>query len=178
MNRSVELNIIDYSVIKTIDKGGDYNSDFNINRAFNDYYFKNNPNGFTRDSDARNYISSLKREDIEKEMLKNLFKKEACAKLKQFTMLLDTEKTFKDKLTISEAELIVKKLIKNLNMSEVKELLNKFPSVELLLLKSFVQSRYFDPSYGVNNLDNINILDSNEEALIQKIENYYLELAK
>ena len=57
MNKSTELNIIDYSSLKTMSKGGDYSCYENIVAALYNYVMCNNPNGFTKLDDASDYVT-------------------------------------------------------------------------------------------------------------------------
>ena len=78
MNRSRELSMIDYSILTTMGKGGDYACYENVVGALENFVFKNSAMGFTRKDDARNYISSLNKDEIRRELIKNIIKKHYC----------------------------------------------------------------------------------------------------
>ena len=67
MNKSTELGMIDFSILTTMGKKGDYSSYENVVGALENYVINNNPMGFTRKDNARDYIKSLSKDDIRKE---------------------------------------------------------------------------------------------------------------
>ena len=73
MNKSTELGMIDFSILTTMGKKGDYSSYENVVGALENYVINNNPMGFTRKDNARDYIKSLSKDDIRKELLKNIY---------------------------------------------------------------------------------------------------------
>lgn len=177
MNKSTELGIIDYSILTTMGKKGDYSSYENVVGALENYVFQDNPMGFTRKDNARDYIKSLSKDDIKKELVKNIVKKHCCAEQNGYATLLNTDKKFVDELTISEAELLIFKTISspNTTMYEFDDILNKLPKLTTLMIESFVDSRYFDRSYMVTNLDSNELLTPDCQNLLFKIETFYLE---
>ena len=82
-----------------------------------------------------------------------------------------------DELTISEAELLIFKTISspNITMYEFNNILERIPKLTKLMIESFVDSRYFDRSYMVNNLDSTELLTPECQNLLFKIETFYLE---
>lgn len=177
MNKSTELGMIDYSILTTMGKKGDYSSYENVVGSLENYVFYNNPMGFTRKDNARDYIKSLSKDDIKKELLKNIVKKHYCAEQNGYATLLNTDKKFVDELTISEAELLIFKTISspNITMYEFNNILERIPKLTRLMIESFVDSRYFDRSYMVNNLDSTELLTPECQNLLFKIETFYLE---
>ena len=144
--KSTELSMIDYSILTTMEKGGDYACYENIVSALENYALYDNPNGFTKNKDARNYISSLSKEDIRKELLKNIVKKHYYAIYSGYATILKTNKSFADDLNISEAELLILDSIKGMPIIAIDDILKKMPKLTDLMIKSFVDSRYFDRS--------------------------------
>ena len=140
MNKSTELGMIDFSILTTMGKKGDYSSYENVVGALENYVINNNPMGFTRKDNARDYIKSLSKDDIRKELL--IFK------------------------TISSP---------NITMYEFNNILERIPKLTKLMIESFVDSRYFDRSYMVNNLDSTELLTPECQNLLFKIETFYLE---
>lgn len=177
MNKSTELGMIDFSILTTMGKKGDYSSYENVVGALENYVINNNPMGFTRKDNARDYIKSLSKDDIRKELLKNIVKKHYFAEQNGYATLLNTDKKFVDELTISEAELLIFKPISspNITMYEFNNILERIPKLTKLMIESFVDSRYFDRSYMVNNLDSTELLTPECQNLLFKIETFYLE---
>lgn len=171
MNKSTELGIIDYSTLTTMGKGNDYSSYENIVGALESYIFQNNPIGFTRKDNARDYIKSLSKDDIRKELLKNIIKKHYYAQNNGYETVLKTDKSFVDDLTISEAELLIFDTIQSMPMISLDNMIDRLPKLTDLMIKSFVDSRYFDRNYMVNNLDNN--LNTECQNLLFKVESYY-----
>ena len=56
MNRSRELSMIDYSILTTMEKGGDYACYENIVSALENYALYDNPNGFTKNKECKLWI--------------------------------------------------------------------------------------------------------------------------
>lgn len=175
MNRSTELKIIDFSSLETMNKGGEFSSYENMVAILENYIFYNNPNGFTKKDEARNYIKSLNPDDIRKELLKNIIKKHYCADLNSYASILGTNKGFNDDLSVPEADFLLFNAVSQMQMISVDNIIDRYPKLTDLMVKSFVNSRYFDRSYLANNLDNININEC--QNLLFKIESYYAEKA-
>lgn len=171
--KSTELSMIDYSILTTMEKGGDYACYENIVSALENYALYDNPNGFTKNKDARNYISSLSKEDIRKELLKNIVKKHYYAIYSGYATILKTNKSFVDDLNISEAELLILDSIKTMPIIAIDDILKRMPKLTDLMIKSFVDSRYFDRSYMINNLDNNGVENNECQNLLFKIDSYY-----
>ena len=173
MNKSTELNMIDYSSLKTMSKGGDYSCYENIVAALYNYVMCNNPNGFTKLDDARNYIMSLTKQDIERELLKNIVKKNFCSRYNHYATKLGTNKEFDDNLGISDAEVLIFNALSTMHMDAVDYIIQKYPKLIDLMVKSFVDSRYFDTSYKIEKLDDENIITDECKRLLTKIDEHY-----
>ncbi|MBP3635866.1 MAG: hypothetical protein J6J17_05400 [Bacilli bacterium] len=173
MYKSTELNIIDYSCIKTMSKGGAYASFENIALALKNYINYNDSLGITSLDYARDYLKTLTKDDIEKELLKNVVKKFACSNYHNYMRLLGTEKSFNDELNVKEVEFLVFKSISEMHMDGVKYLLEKYPKLIDSLIDSFVSSRYYSESYMIDNLDNDKFITPEYQRLIEKIDSYY-----
>lgn len=171
--KSTELNIIDYSVLKTMSKGGDYCTFENIVSALLNYIIYNNPNGFTKLDDARNYIMSLTKDDIEKELLKNIIKKNFCAIYNNYELKIKTNKKTSDNLSISDIEVLIFNSLSTMNMNEIKYIIKKYIK---LIIKSFVETRYFDDNYKIEKLDNKDIITNECNKLLNMIDDYYQKL--
>lgn len=175
MNRSTELNIIDYSILKTMSRGGDYSCFENAVAALLNYTMYNNPNGFTRLDNARNYIMSLSIDDIEKELLKNIVKKDFCSRYNHYACKLGTRKNFGDELDISDAEVLIFNAICTMHMDAVNYIIKKYPELTDLMIKSFVDSRYFNSSYKIEKLEDEKIITDECAMLLKKIDDYYYQ---
>ena len=173
MNKSTELGMIDFSILTTMGKKGDYSSYENVVGALENYVINNNPMGFTRKDNARDYIKSLSKDDIRKELLKNIVKKHYCAMYSGYATILKTNKSFVDDLNISEAELLILDSIKTMPIIAIDDILKRMPKLTDLMIKSFVDSRYFDRSYMINNLDNNGVENNECQNLLFKIDSYY-----
>ena len=53
------------------------------------------------------------------------------------------------------------------------DILKRMPKLTDLMIKSFVDSRYFDRSYMINNLDNNGVENNECQNLLFKIDSYY-----
>lgn len=173
MNRSRELSMIDYSILITMGKGGDYACYENVVGALEDFVFKNSTMGFTRKDDARNYISSLSKDEIRRELIKNIIKKHYCSIYNGYATVLKTSKKFDDNLNISESEILIFNAVNEMQMESVDNILNRLPKLTELMIESFVDSRYFDRSYMVTNLDNNEISNDEYQNLLFKVDAYY-----
>lgn len=173
MNRSRELSMIDYSILTTMGKGGDYACYENVVGALEDFVFKNSTMGFTRKDDARNYISSLSKDEIRRELIKNIIKKHYCSIYNGYATVLKTSKKFDDNLNISESEILIFNAVNEMQMESVDNILNRLPKLTELMIESFVDSRYFDRSYMVTNLDNNEISNDEYQNLLFKVDAYY-----
>lgn len=173
MNRSRELSMIDYSILTTMGKGGDYASYENVVGALENFVFQNNAMGFTRKDDARNYISSLNKDEIRRELVKNIIKKHYCTIYNGYAAILKTDKNFGDNLNISESELLIFDAVNEMQMESVDNILDRLPKLTELMIESFVDSRYFDRSYMVTNLDSNEIENEKCQTLLFKVDEYY-----
>lgn len=171
--KSTELSMIDYSILTTMEKGGDYACYENIVSALENYALYDNPNGFTKNKDARNYISSLSKEDIRKELLKNIVKKHYYAIYSGYATILKTNKKFDDNLNISESELLIFDAVNEMQMESIDNILDRLPKLTELMIESFVDSRYFDRSYMVTNLDSNEVSNEECQNLLFKVDAYY-----
>lgn len=132
------IEIIDYAIKATMDKGGSFSSENYISSALKQYAKLNYSKGFTSNKSARKYIETLSKDDIDRELLKNIIKKRAYAETNGYNVLLNTNKTINDELTISELELILIKNMDEAPLDVAKYLLDKLPKVRSLLINSFV----------------------------------------
>lgn len=173
MNRSRELSMIDYSILTTMGKGGDYASYENVVGALEDFVFKNSAMGFTRKDDARNYIGSLNKDEIRRELVKNIIKKHYCSTYNGYATILKTNKGFGDNINISESELLIFDAVNEMQMKSVDNILDKLPKLTELMIESFVDSRYFDKSYMVTNLDSNEVLSDECQNMLFKVDEYY-----
>ena len=172
--KSYELQCIDYAVYITMKKGEGFNKHEYIAEALKQYYFYNHEKGFTSNEGARGYIENLTKEDIEKELLIEMIKKQACATKKGYPQKLSTNKTFDDDdITKEDIELLLIGTMNHNRMEVIKYLLDKYPKIVNTLIDSFVDARYFSPQYGMEQLDQY--LPYYQSA-IDKIESYYAEL--
>ena len=173
MNRSRELSMIDYSILTTMGKGGDYACYENVVGALEDFVFKNSAKGFTRKDDARNYISSLNKDEIRRELIKNIIKKHYCTIYNGYATILKTNKKFDDNLNISESELLIFDAVNEMQIESIDNILDKLPKLTELMIESFVDSRYFDRSYMVTNLDSNEVSNEECQNLLFKVDAYY-----
>lgn len=173
MNRSRELSMIDYSILTTMGKGGDYASYENIVGALENFVFQNNAMGFTRKDDARNYISSLNKDEIRRELVKNIIKKHYCTIYNGYATILTTDKKIGDNLNISESELLIFNAVNEMQMESVDNILDRLPKLTEHMIESFVDSRYFDRGYMVTNLDSNEVSNYECQNLLFKVDAYY-----
>ena len=173
--KSTELNIIDYALTKTMDKGGAYASLDNIVLALDKYLVHNVPSGITSNGDARNYIMSINQDDIMRELLKNVVKKNFAAIHNSYAVKLGTNKTFDDELGVDDVDILIYDALSSMPMEAVVYILEKNPKVVDSMVKSFVESRYYNPSYTVKKLDDENIVTDECARLLNKIDGYYYE---
>ncbi|MBE6160569.1 MAG: hypothetical protein E7157_05965 [Lactobacillales bacterium] len=172
--KSEQLQCIDYAIEMTRNKGVPFNTRNAMSAALSQYYFNSNSGGFTKNGNARGYLETLSKNDIEKELLIEIIKKQACATRKGYHQKLSTSKTFDDEdLTIEDTELLLTGIMNQTRMEAVKYLLEKYPKLINQLIDSFVDARYFNESYGMQELD---IENPYYQNMIDKIENYYSEL--
>lgn len=171
--KSEQLQCIDYAIEMTRNKGIPFNNKNAMTAALSQYYFNLNSGGFTKNGNARGYIETLSKEDIEKELLIEIIKKQACATRKGYPQKLSTSKTFNDDLTIEDTELLLVGTMNQNRMEVIKYLLEKYPKLINQLIDSFVDARYFNQSYGMKNLD---VENPYYQHMIDKIESYYSEL--
>ena len=90
-----------------------------------------------------------------------------------YATILKTNKSFVDDLNISEAELLILDSIKTMPIIAIDDILKRMPKLTDLMIKSFVDSRYFDRSYMINNLDNNGVENNECQNLLFKIDSYY-----
>lgn len=173
MNRSRELSMIDYSILTTMGKGGDYACYENVVGALEDFVFKNSAMGFTRKDDARNYISSLNKDEIRRELIKNIIKKHYCSIYNGYATILTTDKKIGDNLNISESELLIFNAVNEMQMESVDNILDRLPKLTEHMIESFVDSRYFDRGYMVTNLDSNEVSNYECQNLLFKVDEYY-----
>ena len=178
MEKSYGLQCLDYACLKTMEKGGDYNSVSHISNSIQALLVNGYSAGFTHNEEARNYIKGLNSDDIEKELLLNLIKQKACERIDGNEIISNTTKEFDDSnLSKEEAiTLIYNTIDSDKGVKAVKWALSKYPKLYSALSVVFVETRYFDiENYGMNKLDKVE-LNEKEKSLIDKIEFYYNEL--
>lgn len=171
--KSQQLQVIDYAISMTRNKGGQFNSLGTMSSALKHYYHFAKSEGFTSNGNARKYMETLSNDDIEKELLIGIIKKQACATKNGYNQKLSTNKTFNDDLTVEDTELLLIGTITQDRMEVVKYLLDKYPKLINNLIDSFVDTRYFSPQYGIEQLDQEFPYYQN---MLDKIENYYAGL--
>lgn len=171
LNNNLEK--IDFACMETMKKGEDYSKQSQIYCALRNYMSYGDLRGFTRNAGAREYMKSLSVDDIRKELLKNIIKKQSCSFYYGYSVRLGTEKTFDDNLEVDECEALMVNAIKDMDMNDVDYLLDKKQNINNLLIESFCNSRYFNPSFGENNLDDEKILSPTYESLLNKVDKYY-----
>ena len=158
MNRSQELECLDFACRTTIAKKqmqGKTQIQKDINEAI-DYYVKYaNPNGFTRDDNARGYVRTLSKKSIDKELFLNIVKLAALKQYRGEETLLKINKGFEDDLSNEEFELLTFEAIRNPNnsMHTIIEYYNANPKLYDMLVFSFVHRRYFDRLHTKEALD-------------------------
>ncbi len=167
------LKKLDFACKETMKKGEDYSKQTQIYLALRNYMSSGDLRGFTRNAGAREYIKSLSRDDIKNELLKNLIKKRSCSFYYGYSVRMGTEKKVYDDLSVDECEVLMVNAIKDMDMNDVDYLLDKKQNINNLLIESFCNSRYFNPSFGENNLDDEKILSPIYERLLDKVDKYY-----
>lgn len=169
------IEIIDYAVMKTIAKGGAFAESANIKSRFKNYYYCGDSTGFTRDGNAREYISSLGVNDIKKELLKNIVKCRACASYNQYgASLLSVKKSYGDELTYDELEFLIYQDIERYPLDTIEYIFEKYPIYLSMIIDSFVTKRYFSQGYSISKLEDKRIISPYYENLLDKIDNYYI----
>lgn len=167
------LEKMDFACKETMKKGEDYSKQTQIYLALRNYMSSGDLRGFTRNAGAREYIKSLSRDDIKNELLKNLIKKRSCSFYYGYSVRMGTEKKVYDDLSVDECEVLMVNAIKDMDMNDVDYLLDKKQNINNLLIESFCNSRYFNPSFGENNLDDEKILSPLYKNMLNKVEIYY-----
>lgn len=176
MEKSYALQCLDFACIKTMQKGGDYNSLGHISNSILKLLSEGVTIGFTSKEGARGYVSDLSSDDIEKEILANLIRTKAVERENDLLGTLSTTKKIEDDNLNSEESLflIYDKLSKD-GMNNLKWILNKYPNLFTELCISFANTRYFDTKdYGIKKLDEVK-LNEEDIVLINKIKSYYSE---
>lgn len=167
------LEKMDFACKETMKKGEDYSKQSQIYLALKNYMKDGNAIGFTRERHARNYIKSLSRDDIKNELLKNIIKKRSCSFYYGYSVRMGTEKKFYDDLSVDECEVLIINAMQNIDMNYIDNLMDENENIINLLIESFCNSRYFNPSFGENNLDDEKILSPIYERLLDKVDKYY-----
>lgn len=172
--KDYELQCIDYACLKTMEKGGEFSNQRHITAALSMLLNEGYTRGFTSNGGARNYISNLSFEQIEKELLKNIIKTKELATRKGYAVLLGTRKNFdSENLSNDEIKILLMNLLKEGQMESVKYILNKYPNLYKNLITDFVSTRYYNNSYRIDQLDNIPTFSKENSMLLEKINNYY-----
>jgi hypothetical protein len=168
------MHIIDYVINTTRSKGGNFNSYEYIKTALSQFCKYNYSKGFTSTGEARNYIEGLSMDDIDRELLKNLVKKKNYASKNSYNLVLGSNKQMSTDLEQSELEYLFIENMKKSPIDVEDYLLNKKeePSFRDRLIESFVDSRYFNPSYGAHELDECSVFPE-YKYLLDKIDQYY-----
>lgn len=173
------IEVIDYAVMKTMAKGAAYADPANIKSKFKNYYYYGDSTGFTRDGNARDYISSLSENDIKKELLKNIVKLKACAGYNGYrASLLSVKKSFGDELTYEELEFLLYQNIEGYPLDTIEYIFEKYPIYLSMVMDNFVTKRYFSSGYGISKLEDKNILSPYYQNLLSKIDKYYMNIDK
>ena len=63
--------------------------------------------------------------------------------------------------------------LSTMHMDAVDYIIQKYPKLIDLMVKSFVDSRYFDTSYKIEKLDDENIITDECKRLLTKIDEHY-----
>ncbi len=177
MEKSYELQCLDYACLKTMAKGADYNTLGHISNAIKKLILEGYTKGFTSNDGARGYIENLDADVIEKELLINLVKKTSYDMQNGVSSVLAVNKSFDDpNLSMDEANfLIYQSLNTGGGMETVKYLLNKYENLYSCLSSSFAKSRYFDKeNYNRDKLDKVSLNDR-DKLLIDRIQSFYTE---
>ena len=170
---SNNLKKLDFACKETMKKGEDYSKQSQIYLALRNYMKDGSSNGFTREKHARDYIKSLSRDDIKNELLKNLIKKRSCSFYYGYSVRMGTEKKVYDDLSVDECEVLVINAMQNIGMNNIDNLIDENENIVNLLIESFCNSRYFNSSFGEENLDNEKILSPLYKNMLNKVEIYY-----
>ena len=173
MKEVTELNIIDYAVFQTRSKGGRFNSVQHITGALEQYLINQNANGFTSQNGARNYLRSLNRSDVKKELLANIIKINALKEYNHEATLLNTRKSYEDELSIDEVELVALNMIRNMSKEQIGSVCAKYPNFYKQLINSFVYRRYFDHLHNAKQLDSPEILQGMYSFDMEKLDTEY-----
>ena len=104
---------------------------------------------------------------------KNIIKKHYCTIYNGYATILKTNKKFDDNLNISESELLIFDAVNEMQMESIDNILDRLPKLTELMIESFVDSRYFDRSYMVNNLDSNEVSNEECQNLLFKVDAYY-----
>lgn len=170
------IEIIDYAVMKTMAKGGAFALPDNIKSRLKNYYYYGDSMGFTRDGNARDYISSLSSNEIKKELLKNIVKCKACTIYNQYKGgLLSVQKSFGSKLDYNELEFLLYENIEKYPIDIIENVFQEYPEYLSMVIDSFVDKRYFSEGYGISKLEDNNIISPYFQNLLDKIDNYYVD---
>ena len=176
MNRSPELQYLDFACATTIEKErrqGKTTIQEDINKAIEYYVRRGMPQGFTRTNDARSYVENLSKDNIDKELLLNIVKIQALKNFNHEATLLGTNKTFNDNLSVDELELLTFKLIEMYDIDSIRNLFEQFPDKYDMLVLSFVFRRYFDSLHGADKLDDQQIMTWEYASKQGKIESAF-----
>lgn len=167
------LEKMDFACKETMKKGEDYSKQSQIYLALRNYMKDGNAIGFTRERNARDYIKSLSRDDIKNELLKNIIKKRSCSFYYGYSVRMGTEKNFYDDLSVDECEVLIIDAMQNIDMNYIDNLMDENENIINLLIESFCNSRYFNPSFGKENLDDEKILSPLYRNMLNKVSIYY-----
>lgn len=175
MNKNEILDYIDFAVETTKTRIPPSYSDKEdyIYRALDLYLNQNFSNGFTRTNNARSMIESLRKEDIDKEILKNVVKIRFYSQIKGYPVCFNARKSYRDKLSMMEAEGLIINDLERLRLDDIKHMIDTSPNLYDSLIASFVDRRYFNESYGKENLDNLSKIPYDYQDLLDKIDAYY-----
>lgn len=173
MEKSYELQCLDYACAMTMQKGGQFNTQLHISTAIHHLLTRGYTNGFTSNEGARGYVEGLDSDKIEKELILNLVKQNACETRYGIRTMLGTNKTFDDDLTTQESCFLMYKMLKDGGIDSLKWILNKYPKLYSDLSSAFAETRYFNPKYGKDKLDDETSYGNVEQYLINQIEQHY-----
>lgn len=181
MEKDYGLQCIDYAVSKTIERSFQnpdlkkMNSTSHLSEAIVEYMFKGNATGFSSNGDGRKYIKGLSREDFEEQLLKHVVKSDVAKTNIGAVQLLGMNKSFGQDLTCDEAQQLIFKSFNEMDMTAIKYLLDKYPTLYKALAVNFVDDRYFNGNLGPEVLDSVP-LDYQHAFHYNKIEEYYKQL--
>ena len=179
INRSKELELIDYSIKKTKTKVSTSEKyipniiDYLVSKSLSNYLFEGKANGFTRDNSARKCMESLNPDIVNKEMLKNIVKITALKDYNHEVVLKGTTKSIGDDLTINELEYMSYTMIKKMNKDDILQVCFQYPKFYQELMFSFVYRRYFDQIHDKDQIDDSKIIKGEYKLLLDKIDNEY-----